>query len=364
MAYRGSYMITAKCFTSAWVTEIRRNIPQASAVTVEKSIHALALLEHLAASDLRFVFKGGTCMMLQLQVLRRLSVDIDIVCTEGMPRIEPVLEAISRQRPFTRWDEDRRNPDRRPKRKHFRFYYESLDPDNPEPFVLLDVVLEHVPHPFTERKPVIMPFVETADPAEVTVPTLNGLLGDKLTAFAPETVGVRYRPALSQQIVKQMFDVGELLDVATDLDQVRLAHEASFNAENEFRRNRYRINQALDDSLNTAFRVCQLDLEREGRWDGRKRRMLLNGIAAINVTLLRDVYTVEEARISASRAGLLAALLRHGRSGRPEAYRFRPERADELPAELTGRYAVLNSLRETATEAFHNWHQVQVLEAW
>ena len=27
------------------------------------------------------------------------------------------------------------------------------------------------------------------------------------------------------------------------------------------------------------------------------------------------------------------------------------------------RYAMFNPLREIATEAFHNWHQVQILEA-
>jgi len=204
--------------------------------------------------------------------------------------------------------------------------------------------------------------VETNAPPHVTVPTLNGLLGDKLTAFAPETVGVKYTPRLSQQIIKQMFDVGELLGAATDLDQVRRAHETSFKAENGFRRTRFRLNQALDDSLETAFRVSQLNLAQEDRWDGSKRGILLDGIAAINVTLVRDIYTVEEARLSASRAGLLAALLRNGRSGRPAQYLFVPGRARELPAGLEGRYAVLNPLRAIATRAFHNWHQVQLLE--
>ena len=355
-------MIANKCFKNDWIAAQRVRMPNTTAVTIEKSIRAFALLEHLAASGLRFVFKGGTCMMLHLQDLRRLSVDIDIVCNEGLARITPVLDQIGQRSPFTRWDEDKRNPDRRPKRKHFRFYYNSLDPNNPEPFVLLDVVLEPVPHPFTERKPVTVSFVETVAPPEVTVPTLNGLLGDKLTAFAPETVGIKYIPKLSQQIIKQMFDVGELFQAATDLDEIRQAHKASFNAEIGFRSKKFRLNQALDDSLETAFRVSQLNLEREGRWDGEKRRILLNGISAINATLVRETYTVEEARISASRAGLLAALLRDGCSGRPTRFRYVPERAHELPSSLAGRYAVLNPLRGIATEAFHNWHQVQMLE--
>jgi hypothetical protein len=355
-------MIADKCFTYDWVANVRRMMPQTSETTIEKSIRALALLERLAVSNLRFVFKGGTCMMLHLQELRRLSVDIDIVCTEGMSRISPVLETISRQLPFTRWDEHKRNPDRRPTRKHFRFFYDSFVANNPEPFVLLDVVLEHVPHPQVERKSVKSPFVETVAPPEVTVPTLDGLLGDKLTAFAPGTVGIKYRSNLSQQIVKQMFDVGELFLVGTDLGHIRQGYEASFGAENGFRKKRYRINQALDDSSEAAFRVSQLDLVGEEFWNDGKRKMLLDGIAAINVTLCRETYTVDEARLSASRAALLAALLRAGRSGPLAFYRYVPERVHELPVTLDGRYDVLNPLREIATEAFHNWHQVAMLD--
>jgi hypothetical protein len=355
-------MIDARCFTPEWVESVRRTMPRASPLAVEKSIHALALLERLAQSNLRFLFKGGTCMLLHLQQLRRLSVDIDIVYTDGLPGLVPVLEVIGGQRPFLRYTSDERNPDRRPRRKHFRFYYDSLDAGNPEPFVLLDVVHEQVQTPFIERKAVAVAFVETDAPPVVTVPTLNGLLGDKLTAFAPETVGVPYGPRSSQQIVKQMFDVGELLGVATDLGHVRQAHEAAFTAENGFRRNRFQLRQALDDSIKTAFHVSQLDLRGEQPWDSTKRRMLREGVAAINVTLLRESYTLADARVSASRAALLAALLRYGETGPLATYRFSPARLRQLPAALTGRYAVLNPLRETSPETFFHWSEVSRLE--
>ena len=356
-------MIASKCFKNDWVMSVQAEMPHADKLTIERSIHALALLEHLGKSGLHFVFKGGTCMMLHLKDVRRLSVDIDIVCTEGMTKISPVLEEISHKDPFKNWDEDKRNPDRRPKRKHFRFFYNSLDSKNPEPFVSLDVVLESVPHPFTERKPVLASFIETTSPPGVLVPTLDGLLGDKLTAFAPETVGIRYHSKVSQQIIKQMFDIGELFQLAADLDKIRRAHETSFVAENSFRRNQYQLKQALEDSLVAAYRVSQLNLTGERQWDAKKRGILLAGIGAINVTLVRETYTVEDARISASRAGLLAAFLRIGRSGQLARVRFVPTRAHELPHSLTGQYAVFNPLREIATEAFHNWHQVQILEA-
>ena len=354
-------MIAKQCFSAEWVRQEQARMPQASAETIEKAIRALALLERLAASGLRFIFKGGTCMMLHLQELRRLSVDVDIVCMESRDKIETALGQIAAEEPFLSWEPDPRNPDRRPKRKHYKLHYRSLDPANPEPFVLLDVVIEHTPYPFTEKKPVVAPFVRSDNPPLVTVPTINGLLGDKLTAFAPETVGVRYRPELSQQIIKQMFDVGELFQVGTNIEQVVKTHAALFKAENGFRGGKFTLHGALDDSLETAFRVCQLELRSEMAWDAKKRKMLMAGIGAINATLIREQYDLEKARVSASRAALMAALVKAGRTGRLARFRYDSENDTPLPATLVGRLSILNILRQTSSEAFHNWHQVQLL---
>ena len=42
----------------------------------------------------------------------------------------------------------------------------------------------------------------------VQTPTLEGLLGDKLAAFAPNTIGVPYGAGKSMEIIKQLFDIG------------------------------------------------------------------------------------------------------------------------------------------------------------
>ena len=52
MVYCCAYMIAEKCFTNAWVVGVGREMPQATEITIEKSIHALALLERLAPSHL------------------------------------------------------------------------------------------------------------------------------------------------------------------------------------------------------------------------------------------------------------------------------------------------------------------------
>ena len=43
---------------------------------------------------------------------------------------------------------------------------------------------------------------------------MNSLLGDKLTAFAPRTIGILYHPLRKTDIAKQLFDVGVLFDAA------------------------------------------------------------------------------------------------------------------------------------------------------
>jgi len=69
----------------------------------------------------------------------------------------------------------------------------------------------------------------------VTLPTVEALLGDKLTAFAPRTIGIPYETerGFSQrmQVVKQMFDIGELFDAIGDIRGMADAYQISYKLE-------------------------------------------------------------------------------------------------------------------------------------
>jgi hypothetical protein len=356
-------VIRDKCLTFEWIAEKRREMSFAQDVTIEKSIRALILLERLVASGLPFLFKGGTCMMLHLKELRRLSVDIDIVCTEGMGTIGTVLQAIARQSPFTQVVEDRRPHDHRPNRVHYKFYYPSTIVGNPEPYVLLDIVVEKLPHAIIETKAIMVPFVECDDPTFVTVPTLDALLGDKLTAFAPTTIGVPYsKGGAAQQIVKQMFDVGELFLHAKQIDDIRLTYDDLFAAENGFRGNSFKREDALRDTKHTALLVGGLDVDTAPTVQRSEKAALRRGITEIGVTLTQAEYTMADAVLHASRAALLATMIQYGFNGRMDDIRYLPEDALNLPATLPDRYASLNPLREINTEAYSNWVKVVHLE--
>jgi len=199
-------MIATECFTEEWQRRKRAELGGCDPVLLEKTIHAFALLDALAGRGLDFVFKGGTSLLLRLSRIRRLSIDVDIFCHEPAAKLDALLAEVSRTRPFTGMTEDDRGAHRVPSRRHFRFIYTALDAKNPAPFVLLDVVHEANVYPHVERVPLRTAFVE--GDGQVLVPTMEGLLGDKLTAFGPNTTGVPLNEARAMQFMKQVFDRG------------------------------------------------------------------------------------------------------------------------------------------------------------
>jgi hypothetical protein len=116
----------------------------------------------------------------------------------------------------------------------------------------------------TEVKIIRTIFFETERDVTVKIPTIEGLLGDKLTAFAPATTGVPFTTKHGNdcylQVVKQIFDIGQLFNLATDIRSVFRAYDVSFRNENSYKNGKYTRNQALDDTADTAIELCQINL--------------------------------------------------------------------------------------------------------
>ncbi|MFA6681104.1 MAG: hypothetical protein WCS35_03650, partial [Sphaerochaeta sp.] len=53
-----------------------------------------------------------------------------------------------------------------------------------------------------------------------TVPSVNCILGDKLTAFAPHTTGIPFGVDKELEIIKQLYDVSVLVDAHDNYDDV------------------------------------------------------------------------------------------------------------------------------------------------
>lgn len=329
-------------------------------VQLEKCILAFELLGRLADDGISFVFKGGTAVMRRLGVIRRLSVDVDIYCLMEKTRFEAKLADIGRRAPFHRWEQRHRRQPPLPRKRHYYFYYAS-DLSGKEDHVILDVVEEENLYPVVDNLLVEMPFFIPDHQIEVPVPSVEGLLGDKLTAFAPTTVGLPYDPDSPVDIIKQLFDIGQLFDAAADTASVCDAYAQVFAAENGYRGNPYTMEKALDDTYRAALTLSSIDLTRNIDIDNANQ--LRAGVKNIQPLLVQARFDLPAAKAAAGKAALLSRIiLRNRRDLDLRRLRFTPDTVEDLKATTIPRpLEFLTKLRGANDEAFHYWHTIHRL---
>ena len=351
-------MIDNICFTKEWITRKAGEIGRADPILLEKCIRAFAVLSGLSRSKIPFVFKGGTSLILLLKDFRRLSIDVDIVTDVPRAKYEPVLAQIGKSSPFKAYAEDKRGHRGLPKRSHFKFFYDSAV-TNREDYVLLDILEDRNAYPATQVVPIKASILELEKEFKVRVPVLECLLGDKLTAFAPNTIGVPYRRLLSMQIIKQLFDIGELFAVVEDMGLVVRSYEAIARAEIGYRENKFTYLESIEDTFQSAVKACGLGVRGFGR--DAHSEILMEGIKKIETHMVRGKFKINDAQVTASRAVLLAALVKSGEVKRNlRDLRWKPENLARLNAvSLTGAMERFNRVKATLPEAFYNLHTAQ-----
>lgn len=358
-------MIHDICFTTAWLEQKKKELKGVDPGLLEKALHAFALLGHLAESELRFVFKGGTSLLLHVPFVRRLSIDIDILCSAPAAELDRVLAQAAQVPPFARYEEHERGFRGLPERRHFKFFYTSLDSRNPAPFVLLDVVEEpEVPHDVIV-KPITPSILEIRREIPVTIPTVESLLADKLTAFAPRTTGVPFepnngKPADTMQIVKQLFDVGELFNLAEDLTAVRRVYQKVFAQENVYRGGGFTPAEALEDTIQASLSLSMHTLK--GVKETPEALMLVDGARKLTSHLVDHHFNLNMAKIAAAKAALMAKLVKSENAGVSlAAFRTIPPPEELRQLKIEGEWERLNRLMSVNPEAFWYWYQASRL---
>lgn len=262
-------MIKKECFENEFIEEkAGTNIHRKR--TYEKVVHAFYLLERLARENIDFIFKGGTSLMLLLNEFNRFSVDIDILMDKGQESqiAEIILEYADEV--FVKIEEDKRKPADVIK-KHFKFYYNSIykNMDNEMPYVLLDIVFDDFKYNNLQSVLIESHFVKTTNPLlNVKIPSINEMLGDKLTAFAPNTIGILYRRpnqfySKHVEIIKQLYDVSKLYD---KMDNIEIVKATYHNVADVQIKNRG-LSLSHDECLKDSIEACKLILT-EGKTGG------------------------------------------------------------------------------------------------
>jgi hypothetical protein len=351
-------MLNPDCFSRAWITRQSRILGCRNPIMLEKAIVALQLLGHLAEANLPFQFLGGTSLLLRLPVVRRLSIDIDIITQAPETDLVALLNAIGQFAPFIRHEHDARRDAELPPKRHFRFFYPSaVEPK--QDHILLDVLLEKEPALHTQMIPIQTPFLEVIRPVQVAVPSIEALLGDKLSAFAPTTIGIPYfdKRAESRQtdVVKQLFDTAALFDSAAELQITSDVYASTHARQCRYREHDFTISETLDDSIFAAMQLSAHDLR--GFQNTDKSQLLCDGVESLQNHLVNQPFRRDEARIAAGKVACLAAYIKN----RPanvtiKSLRFNAELILELADKSIGPpWAPLQKLRKINPEAFHYW---------
>ncbi len=218
-------MIHLHTLSADWLKSVSSKLGKVDSSLLEKAVRALFLAEQLKVNDLTFVFKGGTSLLLHLEKPLRFSIDVDIVTSDDKATLIKAMDAVIETGAFTRWEPDERTLRKDLPVDHYKFFYKSQFPSpTAENYVLLDVLYQNPLPGWVEQKAMQHPWLKTeGEPVQLTLSTIGGLLGDKLTAFAPTTTGILYTKDRPVEIIKQLFDIGCLYNLVVNLTETQTA---------------------------------------------------------------------------------------------------------------------------------------------
>jgi hypothetical protein len=257
-------MIKDNCFTEAWLEAFKRQRDHSriDKIVLEKMIYALHLLERLTSNGLSFVFKGGTSLLLLVEETNRFSIDIDIICITAREELEAILDKVVSSSRFKEWKLDERRSYRQGVPKvHYMFSFETSRHGSGT--ILLDVLVEDSLYPELTEKPLTTKWIETDEETMITVPTFDAITGDKLTAFAPNTIGIPYfkgedRQSFSMEICKQLFDLSKLFERVESMEIIAASYQAFAKQEIAYRQHagtevQLTPEAVLHDTINTCL---------------------------------------------------------------------------------------------------------------
>lgn len=221
-------MIDATQLNIDWISKVSKSNRNVDKILVEKVIRALLLLEGLVQAEVPFVFKCGTSLMLHFNSSKRLSIDIDIdiIVAQKVEFLDEILSSVASKQGFTRVEPQLRITQSDIEKAHYKFFYAPIHKTaKEEEYILLDILFEEIAYAQIVKLPIVSPFVPVkGDPITVRVPCLEDLLGDKLTAFAPNSTGIPYykgEDSMSMEIIKQLYDIGNLFDRSANLTIIK-----------------------------------------------------------------------------------------------------------------------------------------------
>lgn len=275
----------------------------------------------------------------------RLSTDIDIVVEPGTD-VDEYIRQASVIFPFKSGGEQFRNKRGSLEKRHFKSFYDSPLRGGEPFYILLDILFEENHYEQLIQKEIANELLLTeGSNLSVSIPTIDCVLGDKLTAFAPYTTGIPIRGDKEKylEIMKQFFDISTLIDEFTDFGCVSRTYYAISETEIAYRGKDIKPADALLDTIQAALCIGSM-----GKINGEDFPLYLKGSRDIVQHIYAPGFSMEKARSMAPKVLYMAACLLTDtpfeRASDPQRYgKENPEQAD---------LQALRSIRRTNPEDY------------
>lgn len=281
-------MLKKENFTEEHIRDLQ-SASHRDPLLLERSVYAFGLLEAITRVGMPFIFKGGTCLMLMLERPMRLSTDIDIIVAPGTD-LNTFIEEAGKIFPFVSVEEQVRKGKNNIEKRHFKFVYESPVMER-SIYILLDVLFEDAKYKRLIAKPIKNELILTdGEDLTVQIPSVESILGDKLTAFAPHTTGILLNSNKDMEIIKQLYDVMTLIEVAEDFTEVRETYYSLVQDEIAYRGLDIGPGDALRDTYNATVSIAS-----RGKVSKEDYVSYLQGLRDVRSHIYVENFSAEEA---------------------------------------------------------------------
>lgn len=342
-------MIALDSLTPDWITSKIKEF-KADPIIVEKVIRALVLLEALKKEKLEFIFKGGTALMLMIKEPRRFSIDIDIIVENKKADIEGLLNNIVEGTDFVKWEENKRQTVSTIEKAHYKLFYKPVVKTKGDlNYILLDIVFEDNPYVDVQEIDIShFLLLESGEPLKVTTPTLGAILGDKLTAYGPNSTGVPLTKPM--EVMKQIYDIAGIFDRLDSLEGVKENFMKVAQTElvyRGFKTEEYEV--IYNDIVDTSHNYCVY-----GRLDKKTFAIMRSGVSRLNNFIYGDRFREPQAQIAVAKASYIVSKLEKDEES---IELFNPEVDMKDWVISDHNYSALNKLKKHNLEAFYYWYK-------
>lgn len=334
--------VRSKEYLQETIEALKIENPSADIQLLEKTVGALYLVESLANEKLDFIFKGGTSLVLLLDDIKRFSVDVDIITEEDKGKVRQALENIvNYQDLFTSFEENIRenSASKRMELQHYKLYFTSAT-DNSQKYILLDVAYESNKYPEIIEKQIKNQKLKVKSDLNVKIPSIESILGDKLTVLAPNTTGIGYNDNKELELMKQLYDVDKLFNHANDIGVVKESFINIANREINYRKLKetayYDVLQDIENFMNNiVYRTYGID-------------KVTNGIRKLRNFMLTKKFLIDKEVLTAASKVLYLVYLIKNNKKQIEKYNNQIDDKINIPQEYRKWLKMIRKINEEA----------------